>query len=698
MSYSNDHRVEVVVQESRNNQTPKVPSCVVCARRKVKCDRTHPCSSCARHEVECIYLPHNPPQRRKRRRSEGNHRRISLSRQSPTRKSNLASARISNVDHAPATHNDFPVAPRAEQGMLLTGEGQSIYLDSNLWSSVRGELPQAEDMLRDMSDHGSDQEVDNETSLILGGTVKKDLSVLHPSPLHIFKLWQTFLDNINPLTKILHGPTIQQQILKASDSLHTISTEFETLLFSIYCISLVSLREEDVQNTYGECKTTLLSRYRRAARSSFAKAGILRTSKIVVLQAFILYLLAIRESSDPHSVWSLCGLAVRMAQRIGLHRDGSELGLSPFETEMRRRLWRQLSILDVTTAQSSGITSQLSYLSADVRPPSNVNDSELDPRMTDTPRGHDGATEMIFVLARNEFGEWMRRWSKADGGAHRGRGFLTSSSLSLEKKDKAIDELNDLYQMKFLQYCDKTIPLHYMAARLMRAIVCQMRFTAHHPRQYGGTDRLSLPVRGHIFSTCLHIIESFEDCHSNELIQRFLWHVDNHIPWDALIYMLHELRTRIDEGETKRSWVLIDRVYSRHYEQMRNRPKSALHTAMHALILKAWKAHTEERARFKRSVLPYPHIISVLAENSERGTSSHRSGLTPGPEPGESAVGSPREQSTHGIPPDGTEVIDPSFELDQYNHSPLDWGQWDDLLDQFQQDFTNSELFTTDAS
>lgn len=144
-----------------------------------------------------------------------------------------------------------------------------------------------------MSDNGSNrsaQEADDETSLIMSGTVKKSLSEFHPSPLHIFKLWQAFLENVNPLTKILHGPTVQQQLLEASGSLDTVSKEFEALMFSIYCIALVSLKEDDVQNTYKESKAVLLSRSRRGARLAFTKAGILRTSKAVVLQAYVLYL------------------------------------------------------------------------------------------------------------------------------------------------------------------------------------------------------------------------------------------------------------------------------------------------------------------------------------------------------------------------------------------------------------------------
>ncbi|KAE8379202.1 fungal-specific transcription factor domain-containing protein [Aspergillus bertholletiae] len=700
MAYPND-RLTVVLQQSpiaaSNGQMPKNPSCVVCARRKVRCDRNDPCSACTKHGVECIFPTHLPPRRRKRQRSEEDRRYSGFPYQSPTIQNHAAPAPTTNIDHPAATSSAFPGTPRATQGMLLAGDGRSIYLDSNVWTSVRGELPRAEDVFRDMSDNNSNhsaQEVDDETSLILGGTVKKSLSALHPSPLHIFKLWQTFLENINPLVKILHGPTVQQELLVASGSLDTVSKEFEALMFSIYCIALVSLKADEVQNTYGERKAVLLSRYRRGARLAFTKAGILRTSKMVVLQAFVLYLLSMRATSDPQSIWSLCGVAVRMAQRIGLHRDGAQLGLSIFETEMRRRLWRQLSILDVTTAHSSGITSLHPYFSVDVLPPSNVNDSELDPRMTDMLRVHQGATEMIFVLARSEFGEWMRRWSKAGGETHGSRDFWASSSFSDEAKDQAVDELNHAFESKFLQYCDKSIPLHYMTARLMQTIVCQMRFSAHHPRQYGEKDNMSLAERNSVFTTCLQIMEGFEDCQSNEIIQRYLWHVDNHIPWDALIYTLYELRTRVDEKQTTRSWDLIDRIYSRHYDQMRNRPKTPLHIAMQQLILKSWAAHAEERSQHNRSPLPCPHIVSVLSERSGTGPSSHR----PASEPSMPEEGTPQGRATQDSIPDHVEGLCDDDDVNKDDLSPLDWNQWDDLLEHFQLEFTNNELFSTDAS
>ena len=95
----------------------------------------------------------------------------------------------------------------------------------------------------------------------------------------------------------------------------------------------------------------LLARYREAAEMSLVKAYVLRTQDIVVLQAYTLFLLAVRQYYDSRSLWVLSGIAVRIAQRMGLHKDAAGSELTPFQTEMRRRLWWQIFILDRTTVE-----------------------------------------------------------------------------------------------------------------------------------------------------------------------------------------------------------------------------------------------------------------------------------------------------------------------------------------------------------
>lgn len=129
--------------------------------------------------------------------------------------------------------------------------------------------------------------------MLMGLATRESLTELHPDPLHIFKLWQTFLENVNPLIKIVHTPTLQPQILEATGDLPTVGKELEALMFAIYCIALGSLQADEVRRSFGESKKKLLSRYRQGAQLALSKASFLRTSNLMVLQAFMLYLVSL---------------------------------------------------------------------------------------------------------------------------------------------------------------------------------------------------------------------------------------------------------------------------------------------------------------------------------------------------------------------------------------------------------------------
>ncbi|KAI4250241.1 MAG: hypothetical protein LQ352_005413 [Teloschistes flavicans] len=86
----------------------------------------------------------------------------------------------------------------------------------------------------------------NEDHLLFGPrSMRVDLSTLHPNPVHIFRLWQIYLDNVNPLFKVTHTPSLQGRIIEAASNVTNIVPTLEALIFSIYCTSTLSLEEED---------------------------------------------------------------------------------------------------------------------------------------------------------------------------------------------------------------------------------------------------------------------------------------------------------------------------------------------------------------------------------------------------------------------------------------------------------------------
>lgn len=396
-----------------------------------------------------------------------------------------------------------------------------------------------------------------------------------------------------------------------------------------------------------------------------------------------------REFSDPHTIWTLCGIATRIAQRIGVHRDGSNHGLSVFETEMRRRVWFQLIIIDATSAQFCGVASSSPSTSIDVKPPMNANDSDLDPRMTEPACEKQGPTEMIFVLARSGLGQGLRRLSAGDAGGDGSWANLSSPSMSLQEKDKIIDELEEFMESRFLRYCDKSIPLHMVTRLMARASVHYTRLMAHHPRQYQDQNvRISRAEKDMIFESALEMTKYTDHAQNNPVVRRFSWHTVNHMPWDAIIFMLSELRHRTDPEEKSTVWQLIGNVYSQHILETGKRDSTPLHLAIESLIIKAWRAYIGECNLKRRTPTPCPTIVASLLAKAPN---------IPDPQPAERSIEYERDAEPHVHPSHefSASHFDPETERFDFmmGDSPVDWNEWDKLLNQFQSSLVDDATY-----
>lgn len=109
----------------------KLYSCVVCHKRKVKCDRQDPCSNCEKASVECIYRPPPPPRRRKRERNlyEDASQNREKSRRYGGKESHIFNT--TNQKHAspPSRVQDAQVGPAAGSGRMIMKDGNSVYID-----------------------------------------------------------------------------------------------------------------------------------------------------------------------------------------------------------------------------------------------------------------------------------------------------------------------------------------------------------------------------------------------------------------------------------------------------------------------------------------------------------------------------------------------------------------------------------------
>lgn len=162
-------------------------------------------------------------------------------------------------------------------------------------------------------------------------------------------------------------------------------------------MAVLSFTENECNQRLGESRAILLPLYVAATKSALSKANFMSSTSIVVLQALVLHIISIRDSAEPRAVWNLTGLAIRVADSIGLGIDGTLLGLSPFENEIRRRIWWQLRLHDFRAAELCGQAKFRDFKLDETTPkkPANVNDSGLHPAMQKAPVESAKPAEMI---------------------------------------------------------------------------------------------------------------------------------------------------------------------------------------------------------------------------------------------------------------------------------------------------------------
>ena len=121
-----------------------------------------------------------------------------------------------------------------------------------------------------------------------------ELSPLHPDPVQIFRLWQVYLNNVDPLLKVTHTHSLQGRLVEATSNVSNISPTLEALMFGIYCMSVMSLTTEECETTFGSSKHDLLAKYQLGCQQALSNCSYLRTKDRECLTALYLFLVGPR--------------------------------------------------------------------------------------------------------------------------------------------------------------------------------------------------------------------------------------------------------------------------------------------------------------------------------------------------------------------------------------------------------------------
>ena len=95
---------------------------------------------------------------------------------------------------------------------------------------------------------------------------------------------------MNPLSKIVHAPTLQRAIEDAITDIEHVPRALEALMFAVYCAAVLSMRDGECYATFSEARSTLQARYRLGVRRALTRAHFMASSDIVILQALVTYM------------------------------------------------------------------------------------------------------------------------------------------------------------------------------------------------------------------------------------------------------------------------------------------------------------------------------------------------------------------------------------------------------------------------
>ncbi|RWA12412.1 hypothetical protein EKO27_g2691 [Xylaria grammica] len=124
-----------------------------------------------------------------------------------------------------------------------------------------------------------------------------------------------------------------------------------------------------------------------------------------VLETLILYFLVecFHLKDMEIGIWVLVGNIVQIAIHMGFHRDAKHFpNISPFDGEMRRRIWAMIVQLDFSISMQLGLPRLVKESQTNTAEPRNLYDSDFDEHTAELPasRPETEVTPTLYVLAK----------------------------------------------------------------------------------------------------------------------------------------------------------------------------------------------------------------------------------------------------------------------------------------------------------
>lgn len=308
----------------------------------------------------------------------------------------------------------------------------------------------------------------------------------------------------------------------------------------------------------------------------------------------------------------MLGIAIRIAQRMGLHSESSYAKCPALEAEMRRRLWWSLILFDTRICEMADYKAVMLTPTWDCRAPLNVNDFDLHPEMKHPPAVQGKSTEALFAVVRSEMGEFVRH-----SAFHLD---FVSPALKTVAKDvqrgpvpgggelvtlaKTIDD-------KYLKFCNPENPLHFMTIWTTRGYLAKNHLVEHFSRFSGSSKQQTDAQRDAAISHALSMLECDTKLMTSPLTKGYLWLVHFHFPFPAYIHIFQDLRRRPLNDHAEQTWEIMSDNYEARFMCL-GQGDLPFFRIFAQTVLQAWEARQVVLSSQSGISLVPPRVVSEI--------------------------------------------------------------------------------------
>ncbi|KAH7126972.1 hypothetical protein B0J11DRAFT_290772 [Dendryphion nanum] len=555
-------------------------SCTPCRQGKLKCNREHPvCDQCekrSRHDA-CLYIP-PPVKNRQVQNMRGRIRNLEnlvvnlINQKAQEPDSNDATSlgeanaptRVAQNEGSKVDKNNNNDGPNIEAlGRLRINNVGSEYVGAGHWSSLLKEIEEVKDSLDDdeVFDETNDEEWDhfNARSTVTFGIPKPVSKAIllneMPPKDEVDRLLPLWFNSADPLLFIIHAPTFQEEYKQFWKDPSNTPVMWIALLYSIMALGIIvgprnpgMSAHSTVYDSSGSLfdkndrMSSAVNKFQQLASSAMVLADIAK-SQPYTLETMMTYgECEFLRRDDHHSkIFLLNGVMLRVALRMGYHRDPSNFpGVSPFQGEMRRRLWHVLNMMDTLISFAIGLPTLIRGIESDVRPARNLYDSDFSPDMTELPKERPTTelTPALYSIAKSRvcavFAEAAELSQKVISPRH-------SHIMALNKRlGEARALIPEIMRVRPLEDCITDSPVLIMSRFNIEMLYQKTRVVLH--RNYltaGQTDLKFAESREICLDAALSILGYqkiiFEACQPGGQLNKVWWYMSSLNTYDFLL-------------------------------------------------------------------------------------------------------------------------------------------------------------------